>query len=239
MESGFAPCCAFTRLEEGGYVSDPRDSGNWSGGRVGDGVLIGSNMGVGAPALIDWLGRGVRVTAEQMRKLPLSTYEAIARCKYWTPLDCSKLPAGLDLMVFDFGWNRGVLSSRDLLGQCLGAAPQAGSARCSDLSQEIERVSLEHLLRQMSGAGVRTLQQALELEEDGIAGPETIRSLEACQELRVAAAVLALSALQVISYRRLANFSIYGAGWLARTARRQAASLAAARPAPRLVSTNT
>ena len=42
----------FVVREEGGYSSDSRDGGNWSSGRVGVGTLIGSNMGVGAPALI-------------------------------------------------------------------------------------------------------------------------------------------------------------------------------------------
>ena len=126
METSFETCLAFTRGEEGGYVSDSRDSGNWTSGQVGQGTLVGSNMGVGAPALLEWMGPGATVTAEQMQYLPLSTYEAIARCKYWTPLGCEVMPAGLDMMAFDFGWNRGTGTSLTLFARCLASESRRG-----------------------------------------------------------------------------------------------------------------
>ncbi len=82
METCFTSCSAFTRAEEGGYVADRRDSGNWSSGHVGQGMLVGSNMGVGAPALLAWIGSGAQLTAEKMRTLSLSTSEAIAQHNY-------------------------------------------------------------------------------------------------------------------------------------------------------------
>ena len=232
MEICFESCSAFTRLEEGGYVNDPRDSGNWTSGRVGQGTLIGSNMGVGAPTLLAWMGPGARITAEQMCKLPLSTYEAIARCRYWLPLQCGTLPAGLDLMIFDFGWNRGVQKALDVLKRCLGEVAShtgvRGAATTDPLRVQREP---EQLLEGMPAADVQVLQQALGIRVDGIAGPRTVAALNARQDLGVMAAILALSVAQVESYRSLANFPIYGAGWLARSARRKAASLAAAQRA--------
>ncbi len=226
MESSFDSCLAFTATEEGGYVDDPRDSGNWTSGRVGEGILIGSNRGVGAPALLDWLGPGVKLSAAEMRGLSLSTYEAIARSRYWTPLGCTDMPPGVDLMTFDFGWNRGIGTSLDLLTRCL--APETGPGVIqvnASISALIELLPATVLLARISFSGVELLQQKLGVSHDGIAGPQTLAAFEKRSDLRTIALVLALSTAQITSYRRLSNFSIYGAGWLARTARRQSAAL--------------
>lgn len=146
VDHEFEMCAAFTRSEEGGYVDDPRDSGNWTGGAVGAGSLIGSNMGVGAPELATWL-KNTGVTAAIMRTLPATIYNAMARARYWTPMSCADMPAGVDLMLFDYGWNRGVGSSILLLQQVLGvkedgicgrATVRAAHARqCTDLINEM------------------------------------------------------------------------------------------------------
>lgn len=115
----FDACTAFTRAEEGGYVDDPRDSGNWSDGLVGSGLLIGSNMGVGAPALVQWLA-DTDVTAETMRMLTPAIYGAIARANYWNPMSCADMLPGVDLMLFDFGWNRGIDASIRLIQRVVG-----------------------------------------------------------------------------------------------------------------------
>ncbi len=229
METCFTSCSAFTRAEEGGYVADPRDSGNWTGGQVGDGDLVGSNMGVGAPALAAWMGPGARVTAEQMRKLALPTYEAIARCKYWSPLECGALPPGVDLMMFDFGWNRGVTASLNILIRCLSVSqPKIKLSQGLAALSALESVLPGSILPQICRSGVVILQGRLGIQEDGVAGPTTAKYLEARPDLYRTALILALSSAQISSYRRLANFAIYGTGWLARTARRQAVALSLA-----------
>ena len=227
METNFESCLAFTRGEEGGYVDDPRDSGNWTSGRVGQGRLIGSNMGVGAPALLDWMGAGATIRSEQMRQLPLSTYESIARCRYWIPIGCTSMPSGLDLIAFDFGWNRGPGTSLTLLTDCLASVPGRGVLQAGgSLAAAINEVPTRVLLGRVSTGGVKLLQQRMGVASDGIIGVQTARAFEGRNDLRVMAVILAMSAAQIASYRRLGNFSIYGAGWLARTARRQAAALA-------------
>lgn len=120
-DADFVGCSAFTRVEEGGYVDDPRDTGNWTGGAVGLGVLIGSNMGVGAPALAAWL-KTSSLTIDTMRTLSFSVYSALARAQYWNPMACDDMPPGADLMLFDFGWNRGVGTSIRLLQRVLGVS---------------------------------------------------------------------------------------------------------------------
>ncbi|MGI4748127.1 MAG: glycoside hydrolase family 108 protein [Janthinobacterium lividum] len=119
MDADFVGCSAFTRVEEGGYVDDPRDTGNWTGGAVGSGVLVGSNMGVGAPVLAAWM-KTSSLTVDTMRRLSFPVYSAIAKAQYWNPMACDDMPHGIDLMLFDFGWNRGVGTSIRLLQRVLG-----------------------------------------------------------------------------------------------------------------------
>lgn len=219
MEDRFGACVAFTQREEGGYVADPRDPGNWSGGRVGYGQLIGSNMGVGAAALLAWMGTDSGLSAVLMRDLPVSTYEDIARKNYWIPLGCGRLPAGLDLMVFDFGWNRGVPTSLDLLRRCsdvmMDDADRIGTEKPGS------QATLGSLLHRLPPADVALVQRRLRVHEDGVVGPATLAALTAQESLGPLIAILAIHAGQIASYRRLNNFKIYGAGWLARTERRR------------------
>ena len=116
----FAAASAFTRAEEGGYSNRADDGGNWTGGIVGAGQLIGSNMGVSAPTLVDWLGIEAATQPDAMRELAVETFEAIARGRFWAPLGCDALDAPIALMVFDFGWNAGVGCSSRLLQTALG-----------------------------------------------------------------------------------------------------------------------
>ncbi|WP_419729517.1 glycoside hydrolase family 108 protein [Lichenicola sp.] len=191
----FQACSVFTRMEEGGYVDDPRDTGNWTGGAVGAGVLIGSNMGVGAPALASWL-KTTAIGVDTMRGLSLSIYGAIARAHFWNPMSCADMPPGIDLMLFDFGWNRG------------------------------------------PGTSIHLLQAALGLHQDGVCGPVTVRAAH----MRPTTSLLqTLADAQIGSYRSLHNFAIYGGGWLARSRRRHAASIArtvAAAPVTRTAGTS-
>lgn len=114
-------CFKFTVGEEGRYSDDPSDPGNWSGGEVGSGVLIGSCWGISAPTLISWSDvYALPVTAEVMRNLPLETALAIYTDKYWDKMRCEDIPPGLDLAVFDFGVNAGPHESGLLLQEALG-----------------------------------------------------------------------------------------------------------------------
>ena len=182
MDADFTACSIFTRVEEGGYVDDPRDTGNWTGGAVGAGALIGSNMGVGAPALAAWF-KTTAISVAVMRGLSLSIYGAIAKAHYWNPMACADMPPGIDLMLFDFGWNRG------------------------------------------PGTSIHLLQGALGLHQDGVCGPVTVRAAHSRSAM---ALMQTLSDEQIGSYRALNNFAIYGSGWLARSRRRHAASIARA-----------
>lgn len=70
-----------TGIFEGGYTDEPNDNGNWTGGVKGRGVLIGTNHGVSAPVLSEYLGR--TATVSDMRTLSLEVTEKIFRRNYW------------------------------------------------------------------------------------------------------------------------------------------------------------
>ncbi len=65
-----------TAPNEGGYTDNPADRGNYV-----DGLLIGTNKGVSAPVLKEWLGR--RPTVQEMKALDTATAQAIYKKNYW------------------------------------------------------------------------------------------------------------------------------------------------------------
>ncbi|MEI8142876.1 MAG: glycosyl hydrolase 108 family protein [Chitinophagia bacterium] len=66
---------------EGGYVDMPEDNGNWTGAKRGIGVLIGTNKGITAWRLKDYLGR--TPTVDEMKNLSDEVAEAIYKQHYW------------------------------------------------------------------------------------------------------------------------------------------------------------
>lgn len=92
---------------EGGYQAHPKDSGNWSSGKVGEGVLIGTKYGISAPTLIAW--RGKMVTPEEMKNLTEEEAKAIFKKRYWDPLDLDKVKdQRVATIIFDAADGSGV-----------------------------------------------------------------------------------------------------------------------------------
>lgn len=86
-----------TLTYEGGYTNHPSDPGgptNW-------GITI-------ADARMYWKSGA---TAADVKAMPKSVAIDIYRSKYWAKMDCDSRPAGVDLVVFDFGVNSGVSRS--------------------------------------------------------------------------------------------------------------------------------
>lgn len=80
--------------------TDPHDAGNYTGGRVGVGKLLGSRYGVSA------------MVAAQMGKTPATITEddacAIFVNKYWLPVGADMMAIGVDHLVSDTAFNAGV-----------------------------------------------------------------------------------------------------------------------------------
>ncbi|MEJ7611348.1 MAG: glycosyl hydrolase 108 family protein [Ferruginibacter sp.] len=73
-----------TSAFEGGYTNHPNDAGNWTGGKVGVGLLIGTNKGISAPVLKYYLRRNP--TVEEMKNISDETVEIIYRRNYWNQM---------------------------------------------------------------------------------------------------------------------------------------------------------
>jgi lysozyme family protein len=104
---------AFARLigHEGGLSMDPRDRGNWTGGKRDSGTLKGTKYGISAAAFpsLDIAS----ITLEQARQ--------IYRTKYWEPAGCDMLPEPLRFPVFDLAVNSGPGRATRLLQRAVGA----------------------------------------------------------------------------------------------------------------------
>jgi len=70
-----------TRTSEGGYSDHREDNGNWTGGKIGNGVLIGTKYGISAPVLMTYLGRVPKLS--EMKKLSSETVTKIYNKNYW------------------------------------------------------------------------------------------------------------------------------------------------------------
>jgi lysozyme family protein len=103
MTSGnFDVCMPFIFREEGGFTKDRHDAGNWTGGKVGKGVLKGTNFGIAAKA------------HPELDVASLTQAEAakLYRVEYWNACNCDLLASGVDLVVMDVAVNSGVRRGR-------------------------------------------------------------------------------------------------------------------------------
>jgi lysozyme family protein len=90
---------------EGRYSKDPRDRGNWTGGKVDVGELRGTKYGIAAsshPTL-------------DIENLTHEQAAEIYRREYWNPLRCDELPPAIALAVFDDAVNQGPRAAANTL----------------------------------------------------------------------------------------------------------------------------
>lgn len=97
--TGFADAFRLTcGLEGDGKLStDPNDRGNWTGGQVGAGKLVGSRFGISAAIFPEV-------------DIPSLTYgqaQALAKQHYWDPYQCDQLSPVVGWLVFDTAYNGG------------------------------------------------------------------------------------------------------------------------------------
>jgi lysozyme family protein len=111
--------------EEGGYDATRADPGNWTGGEVGEGELLGTKYGC---ASADWAGRlkqlpeDVRATMPAgVRDLTLDQAKTTYRLIEWAGLHCDDVPAGLALVFFDAAVNNGASRSTRRVQEAVGA----------------------------------------------------------------------------------------------------------------------
>ena len=106
----FPSCLAVTLApeNEGGFSNDPQDPG---------GV---TNHGVTARNWAAWMGHAV--TVADMRTLTIAQVTPFYRAQFWQAMACAKMPAGVDLCLFDAGVNISPGRAVMLLQKVVGVA---------------------------------------------------------------------------------------------------------------------
>jgi len=121
--AAFDTCLPVVLREEGGFVNDPRDRGGMT------------NLGVTARAWMQWTGGPVNEAL--MRGLTPAMVTPLFKARYWNAVNGDRLPAGIDLAVFDFAVNAGPGGAAKFLQGCVGAKPdgQIGPKTIAALQQ--------------------------------------------------------------------------------------------------------
>ena len=104
---------AFPRIidVEKGFTDDPRDTGNWTGGKVGAGVCKGTKYGISAAAY-----PGLDIV-----NLTLDQAQTIYRRDYWDRLQLDQFQPGVRFDMFDTAVNSGCSLAAKILQRAVGA----------------------------------------------------------------------------------------------------------------------
>lgn len=97
---------------EGGYSSDRNDPGNWTGGKVGAGKLIGTKYGIAAntyPTL-------------DIKNLTWEQAKSIYKRDFWDAVHADSLPAAVAYNALDGAINSGASRSIQWLQKAAGVA---------------------------------------------------------------------------------------------------------------------
>ena len=106
---------AFEKLigHEGGFQNDPKDRGNWTGGKIGKGELKGTKFGISAASYPHL----------DIKNITLAEAKAIYKRDFWdeTLRDLIHLiQPPLDFTLFDIAVNSGVPTAHKYLQKALG-----------------------------------------------------------------------------------------------------------------------
>ena len=104
----FIPIIDFSLQAEGGWSNDPEDPGG------------ATNMGITLDGWSANLGR--QCTVAELRAMTREQAVAYYRIYYAEPMGVLSLPAGIDLVTFDFGINAGPGRSIEMLQRIVGSA---------------------------------------------------------------------------------------------------------------------
>jgi lysozyme family protein len=94
----FDSCFAFTVGVEDGYTDNPEDPGNWTGGVVGRGAILGTKYGISAATYPN-----INISA-----LTLEGAKTIYQKDQWVEINGDSLTPEIALVVFDSAVNSGV-----------------------------------------------------------------------------------------------------------------------------------
>ena len=107
---------------EGKYTDDRDDSGNWTGGEVGRGMLLGTKFGIAAPTLVDYYSKeGLGTPSQQdMIDLTYDTALEIYKKDYWDAQELSNFKSqSLANVLYDGCVNQGPGATLTILKKSL------------------------------------------------------------------------------------------------------------------------
>lgn len=108
--TAFQQAMAVVVGHEGGFTNDPQDSGNWTGGAVGQGQLKGTKYGISAASY----------PTVDIGSLTEDAALAIYKRDYWDKLYLDTADPGLALIAVDAAINNGVGAATKWLQSSLG-----------------------------------------------------------------------------------------------------------------------
>lgn len=103
---------AFERLigHEGGFSTDRNDPGNWTGGKVGKGVMKGTKFGIAANTYPNL----------DIKNLTIEQAKAIYKKDWWDKLGADQLHPSIVYQLWDFAVNAGKSRALKKLQQAVG-----------------------------------------------------------------------------------------------------------------------
>ena len=87
----FDECFSRLQIHEGGYSSIPEDKGNWTSGKIGVGVLMGTKFGISA----------ARYPFLDIKNLTLAEAKDIYFDDFWVKYQCELIPEEYRYFYFD------------------------------------------------------------------------------------------------------------------------------------------
>lgn len=108
----FAPSIDRVLAYEGAFTVSKTDPGNWTGGKIGVGKLLGTKYGISAASFPDI----------DIRSLTQDRAREIYRQVYWSAIRGDELPSGVDLAMVDFAVNSGTARAIMALQRAVGVA---------------------------------------------------------------------------------------------------------------------
>jgi len=99
--TNFSDAFGVLMINEGKFTLNPKDPGNWSTGRINEGILDGTMWGISCRVAHENGYKG------SMKYLPRETAELIAKKHYWDPLHLDHLDSEVAFQVLDANYHGG------------------------------------------------------------------------------------------------------------------------------------
>lgn len=96
---------------EGGFQADPKDRGNWTTGRIGEGELVGTKFGLAA----------MTYPHLDIKNLTREDAKAIYKRDWWDKLGMDKFRPAMQYQMFDAAINHGMHNATEMLQRAAGA----------------------------------------------------------------------------------------------------------------------